>query len=129
MADSDSDSDEARALRPVQAAASTYRIAFGPRAGQKVPTAQDAMPRGAGFKQTLCADIDEFSLRAAMRCGADDRHSLVQLCRDITRPALPNERVRCNGRLGGVQAEEPLRDGTTHLVTSPLACKRPVNPS
>ena len=36
IADNDSDSDEARALRPLQAAACTYRIAFGPRASQKV---------------------------------------------------------------------------------------------
>jgi hypothetical protein len=35
MADSDGDSDEARTLRPLQAAACTYRIAFGPCAGQK----------------------------------------------------------------------------------------------
>ena len=44
MADNDGDSDEARTLRPLQAAAGrcrplqaaacTYRIAFGPRAGQ-----------------------------------------------------------------------------------------------
>ena len=31
LADNDGDSDEARALRPLQAAACTYRIAFGPR--------------------------------------------------------------------------------------------------
>ena len=30
------DSDEARTLRPLQAAACTHHIAFGPRAGQKV---------------------------------------------------------------------------------------------
>ena len=30
--------EEARALRPLQAAAITYRIAFGPRAGQKMLT-------------------------------------------------------------------------------------------
>ena len=58
MADSDNDSDEARVLRPLQAAACTYRIAFGPRAGQKVLTLQGAMPRKKDFKQTLCADID-----------------------------------------------------------------------
>ena len=77
MADSDADSDEARVLRPLQAApgrshgpssgtnspldcfspGSAYRIAFGPRAGQKVLTLQGAMPRDADFKQTLCADI------------------------------------------------------------------------
>ena len=33
MVDDDGDSDEARTLRPLQAAACTYRIAFGPRAG------------------------------------------------------------------------------------------------
>ena len=45
MADNDGDSDEARTLRPLQAAACTYRIAFGPRAGQTVLTVQGAMPR------------------------------------------------------------------------------------
>ena len=73
MADDDSDSDEARVLRPLQAAACTYRTAFGPRAGQKVLTLQGSMPRDADFKQTLCADIDGLSLHAAVRCGADDR--------------------------------------------------------
>ena len=81
MADDDSDSDEARTLRPLQAApgqwpgpspgtnspldclspGAAYRIAFGPRAGQKVLTVltvQGAMPRVADFKQSLYADID-----------------------------------------------------------------------
>jgi len=40
---------------------SAYRIAFGPRAGQKVLTLQGAMPRDADFKLTLCADIQGFS--------------------------------------------------------------------
>ena len=72
------------------------RIAFGPRAGQKVLTVQNAMPREAGFKQGLCADISGFSLHAAVRCGADERRALEQLCRYITRPALADERVQCN---------------------------------
>ena len=38
VADSDADSDEARVLRPLQAAACTYRIAFGTGASQKVLT-------------------------------------------------------------------------------------------
>ena len=75
--DGDGDSHEARTLRSLQAAAGTYRIAFGPRAGQKVLTVQGAMPRDADFKQTLCADIDGFSLHAAMRCAANDRQALV----------------------------------------------------
>ncbi len=93
LGDDDGDSDEARVLRPLQAAACTYRIAFGPRAGQKVLTLQGAMPREADFKQNLCADSSGFSLHAAVRCGADDRPALEQLCRYISRPGLANERV------------------------------------
>jgi hypothetical protein len=118
MADNDADSDEARTLRPLQAAACTYRIAFGPRAGQKVLTMHDAMPREAEFKQTLCADIDGFSLHAAVRCDADDRQAQEQLCRYITRLGLANERVQTNAAVQVVlKLKTPWRDGTTHLVT------------
>ena len=121
IADSDGDSDEARTLRPLQAAASTYRIAFGPRAGQKVLTLQGAMPRQTEFKQTLCADIDGFSLHAAVRCAAEDRQALEQRCRYITRPALANERVQTNAAVQVVlKLKTAWRDGTTHLVMSPL---------
>ena len=121
MADNDGDSDEARTLRPLQAAACTYRIAFGPRAGQKVLTVQGAMPRQTEFKQTLCVDSNGFSLHAAVRCGADDRKALEQLCRYITRPALANERVQTNAAGQVVlKLKTPWRDGTTHLVMSPL---------
>ena len=108
-------------LRPLQAAACTYRIAFGPRAGLKVLTLQCAMPRDAVFKQTLCADNNGFSLHAAVRCAADDRQALEQLCRYITRPALANERVQTNAAGQVVlKLKTPWRDGTTHLVMSPL---------
>ncbi|MDN8842646.1 transposase, partial [Staphylococcus aureus] len=80
--------EEARTLRPLQAAAITYRIAFGPRAGQKVLTLRGAMPREDSARQPLCADIDGFSLHAAVRVEAHDRKRLEQLCRYITRPAL-----------------------------------------
>jgi hypothetical protein len=36
------------------------------------------------------------SLHAAVRCGADDRQALEQLCHYITRPALANGRVQTN---------------------------------
>ena len=122
MTDNDSDSDEARVLRPLQAAACTYRIVFGPRAGQKVLTLQVAMPREKDFKQTLCTDIDGFSLHAAVRCGADERQALEQLCRYITRPAA-NERVQTNAAGQVVlKLKTPWRDGTTHLVMSPSSC-------
>ncbi|MBN8507362.1 MAG: transposase [Burkholderiales bacterium] len=92
----DADGEGARTLRPLQAAAITYRIAFGPRAGQKVLTVRGAMPREGAARQPLCADIDGFSLHAAVRVEAHDRKRLEQLCRYITRPALSDARVQLN---------------------------------
>jgi len=102
------------------------------------------MPRDADFKQTLCADIQGFSLHAAVRCSADDRQALEQLCRYITHPALQAapgqwpgsssgtnspldclcpgsalaiERVQTNAAWQVVlKLKTPWRDGTTHLV-------------
>jgi len=121
LAEPDADGEEARTLRPLQAAAITYRIAFGPRAGQKVLTLRGAMPREAAVRQPLCADIDGFSLHAAVRVEAHDRRRLEQLCRYITRPALSDERIQLNAA-GQVELKlkTPWRDGTTHLVMSPL---------
>jgi hypothetical protein len=46
---------------------------------------------------------------------------MEQLCRTITRPALSDERVQLNAA-GQVELKlkTPWRDGTTHLVMSPL---------
>ena len=56
-----------------------------------------------------------------MRCGADERKSLEQLSRTITRPALANERVQCNAAGQVVlKLKTPWHDDTTHLVMSPL---------
>ncbi len=121
LAEPDADGEEARTLRPLQAAAITYRIAFGPRAGQKVLSLRGAMPREDAARQRLCADIDGFSLHAAVRVEAHERKRLEQLCRYITRPALSDERVQLNAA-GQVELKlkTPWRDGTTHLVMSPL---------
>ena len=112
--------EEARPLRPLQGADTTYRIAFGSRAGQKVLTLRGAMPHEARGRQPLCADIDGFSLHAAVRVEAHDRKRLEQLCRYITRPAQSEERVQLNAA-GQVELKlkTPWRDGTTHLVMSP----------
>mgnify|MGYP003546577885 CR=1 FL=1 len=77
--------------------------------------------REKDFKQALCADNNGFSLHAAVRCADDDRQALEQLCRTITRPALANERVQTNATGQVVlKLKTPWRDGTTHLVMSPL---------
>ena len=106
------------------------------------------MPREIAPRQPLCADIDGFSLHAAVRVQARDRKRLEQPCRYITRPALSDERVQLNAA-GQVELKlkTPWRDGlagrarpaagplarhkqstglfvsglsTTHLVMSPL---------
>jgi hypothetical protein len=84
----------------------------------------EAQQKGAAetaARQPLCADIDGFSLHAAVRVEAHDRQRLEQLCRYITRPALLDERVRLNAA-GQVELKlkTPWRDGTTHWVMSPL---------
>jgi hypothetical protein len=72
-------------------------------------------------RELLCSDIDGFSLHAAVRVEAHERKRLEQLCRTITRPALADERVQLNDA-GQVELKlkTPSRDGTTHLVMSPL---------
>ena len=98
-----------------------YRIAFGPRAGQKVLTLQGGIPRQSGFKQKLSADIQGFSLRAAVRCKVEGRRSLEQSRRQISCPRLANERMQCNAAAQlVVKLKTPRHAGTTHLVMSPL---------
>jgi hypothetical protein len=96
--------DGDRALTPLQAASCTYRIALGPRAGQKVLSLQSISRRG------------EPGLHAAVRCGAYQRTELERLCRYITRPAIANERLKRN-RAGQVvlQLKSAWRDGTKHI--------------
>jgi len=58
---------------------------------------------------------------AAVRCDADERQRLEQLCRTITRPALANERVQINSAGQVVlKLKTARRDGTTHIAMSPL---------
>ena len=121
MADGDADPAKPARSGRYKAAACTYRIAFGPRAGQKVLTAQNAMPRDADIEQALCGNSNGFSLYAAVRCEAGDRQGLEQLCHYITRRSLVYERVRCNAAGQVVlKLKTARRDGITQLVMSPL---------
>lgn len=66
------------------------------------------------------ADIDGFSLHAAVRVEAHDRQWLEQLCRYITRSALSDQPGQLNtaGQVE-LELETPWRDGTTHLGVDP----------
>ncbi len=115
------DSDPEAALRPLQAAACTYRIALGPRAGQKVLSLHTVPSQTAPPTQQRCVSEQGFSLHAEVYCAAHQRHKLEHLCRYITRPAIANERLKRN-RAGDVvlQLKTAYQDGTTHIVMSPL---------
>ena len=60
-----------------------------------------------------------------MRVEAHHRERLEQLCRYITRAAPSDKRVQLNaaGQIE-LKLKTPWRDGTTHLVMSPLEFMR-----
>lgn len=68
-----------------------------------------------------CVAEHGFSLHADVRCVTHQRKQLERLCRYITRPAMANERLKRN-RAGDVvlKLKSRYRDGTTHIVMSPL---------
>ncbi len=118
MAETD---DTDNAMSPLQSAACTYRIALRPRAGQKVLSLQTVPSFEAQDTPQLCVNQQGFSLHAAVRCAMNQRNKLEQLCRYITRPAIANERLKRNSAGDVVlQLKSPYRDGTTHIVMSPL---------
>ena len=86
------EADRESSLLPLQAASCSYRIALGPRAGQKVLSLQSVPSPDKPSSQDLCAKLHGFSLHAAVRWGADQRKELEHLCRYLTRPAIANER-------------------------------------
>jgi hypothetical protein len=115
------EADRESALLPLQAASCTYRIALGPRAGQKVLSLQSVPSTDRPSAPELCTKLHGVSLHAAVRWGADQRKELEHLCRYITRPAIANERLKRN-RAGDVvlQLKSAFKDGTTHIVMAPL---------
>ncbi len=108
-------------LMPLQAASSTYRIAMGPRAGRKVLSLQYAPRRAVPPTQQLCANAHGFSLHTGVRCDADQRSALEQLCRYVTRPAIVNERLSVN-RAGQVVL---CRSATRFKVMLLIPASRP----
>jgi len=111
------------ALSPLRSAACTYRIALGPRAGQKVLTLKTVPVQETRSQpgSKCCVNAHGFSLHAGVRCVMNQRKELEHLCRYITRPAIANERLTLNNSGQVVLTlKTPYRDGTTHIVMSPL---------
>jgi hypothetical protein len=115
LADIDADNP----LKGLQAALCTYRVALGPRAGQKVLSLRTVAGHDEKPTKIMRADAHGFSLHAAVRIDAHQCKELERLCRYITRPAIANESLGRNGKGQVVrQLKSPYRDGTTHIVMS-----------
>ena len=100
----------------------TYRIAVGPRAGQKVFTVQTvpAQPESDEPRKRL-AQASGFSLHAGTGIDAGQRKKLERLCRYISRPAVAVDRLSLTEQgLIRYRLKTPYRDGTTHVLFEPL---------
>ncbi len=70
----------------------TYRVAVGPRAGQKVFALQ-TVPARAAEPRPGVAQCAGFSLHAGIRVEADQRQKLERLARYVSRPPVAIERL------------------------------------
>ncbi len=113
VAELDADGDGARTLRRLQAAALAYRTAFGPPAGHEISTLQGGLPRGLAPSRPPCADIEGFSLHAALRSEANRRKLPQQLCRGITRRGRDRRRPA-----GAASAGRSCRRGSSTSTSS-----------
>jgi hypothetical protein len=103
----------------------TYRIAVGPRTGQKLFTLQTVAARAEEAEQQgdhrSAANAGGFSLHAGLDIQPHQREKLERLCRYVSRPPIAVERLALTSS-GQVryQLKTAYRDGTTHIVLDPL---------
>jgi len=99
----------------------TYRVAMGPRAGQKVFTLQTVPAQSEEEPRRGVAQYAGFSLHAGTSVEAEQTGKLERLARYVSRPAIAADRLALTAQ-GDVrlQLKTPYRDGTTHLILEPL---------
>jgi hypothetical protein len=99
----------------------TYRVAMGPRAGQKVFTLQTLHAEPPESEKKGVAQAAGFSLHAGIGIEADARAKLERLVRYMSRPAVAEERLALTER-GDIrlQLKTQYRDGTTQVILEPL---------
>jgi hypothetical protein len=120
-ADAGSDpSDGEQLLLELNAAAVQGVALSGERAGQRDVRVGRGTRDEPFVKGPLCADLDGFSLHAAVRVAAGDRKRLEHLCRYAGRPAIAESRLSLlpDGRVA-YSLKKTWRDGSTHVVLEP----------
>ena len=99
----------------------TYRVAMGPRSGQKVFTLQTVPAQPPEDHRKGVAQAAGFSLHAGIGIEAEARSKLERLVRYVSRPAIAEDRLALTAQ-GDVrlQLKTADRDGTTYLILEPL---------
>jgi hypothetical protein len=118
-----------RAFAASAAGATRWPIPFalGQRAGQMVLTLQGAMPRESGVSQALWADMQDFRLPAQCALPAGQPSSVGTTAPLHHPPGVANERARCSAAgLLVLKLKTAWRDGTPHLMMSPLEFMHPL---
>jgi hypothetical protein len=117
-------SEAGRAMDDLIGHSITYRVAVGPRAGQKVFALQTVPAREAEPRRGV-AQYAGFSLHAGIGVEADQRAKLERLARYVSRPPIALDRLALTSS-GQVhyRLKTPYRDGTTHIVLEPGAHRR-----
>ena len=99
----------------------TYRIAVGPRAGQKVFTLQSVPAQPEREGRHGAAEAGGFSLHAGLDIQPGERAKLERLCRYVSRQPVATERLALTPSwLVRYALKTAYRDGTTHVVLEPL---------
>jgi hypothetical protein len=113
------DPDQEAPMHGLLGASITYRIATGPREGQKVFTLQTIPASPAGPRPEV-AESSGFSLHAGIAAEGSQRDKLEHLARYVSRPPVAIERVALTD-LGQMRyaLKTPYRDGTTHVIFEP----------
>jgi hypothetical protein len=113
------DPGEEAPIRGLLGSSITYRIATGPREGQKVFTLQ-TLPAESDAPRPRVAESSGFSLHAGIAAKASQRDKVERLARYVSRPPVATERLSLT-QGGNVRyaLKTPYRDGTTHVIFEP----------
>ena len=113
------DSGEEAPINALLGASITYRIATGPREGQRVFTLQTLPAEPDGPRREV-AESSGFSLHAGIAAKASQRDKLEHLARYVSRPPVATERLSLTeGGQVRCALKTPYRDGTTHVIFEP----------
>ena len=113
------DPAEEAPINSLLGASITYRIATGPREGQKVFTLQ-TLPAEPDKPRREVAESSGFSLHAGIAAKASQRDKLEHLARYVARPPVATERLSLTeGGFVRLALKTPYRDGTTHVIFEP----------